>query len=1049
MRKWAVAAVVCVTAVVMAPGSAAVAQGQRFPDVPPDHYAFAAVEWAASAGVTLGYGDGTFRPSRALGRWHALTFMERYYDEILQADESEDFTRADMMVLLKSINDGTLRGAGTPDHPTTGASGAAQSQRFPDVPPDHYAFAAVEWAASAGVTLGYGDGTFKPSRALGRWHALTFMERYYDEILQADESEDFTRADMMVLLKSINDGTLRTTDTDTAMDGGGLIATGWCALKTDNTLICWDISTGLPDPDTPSGTFTAVSGYGGDYGGHHCAIRTDRTIACWGGGNRFGQADAPEGQFIAVSANRDFSCAIRTDRTIACWGRDFRGRTDAPEGRFTAVSGACALRTDRTIACWGDYGDPPSGQFTSVSGECAIRTDATIACWYDPLYEDDPELKKEEEPPSGQFTAISSFTFAGLLNYCAIRTDATMACWGVNFHGAAITQPGQFLAVAAGGDHSCAVKTDGAIICWGRHDTDLRMPPGQTIRADDQPTHSVQPGGEILSVGQTHTCGILADGNVSCWGNHQHGRQAFPEGRYLAVSTGTGHSCGLLADQTITCPGTHFPRPATAPAGRFLAVAAGNQHSCGLLTNLTIHCWGSNDDGQLDVPEGRYLAVSAGDDHSCGLRTDQTVTCWGHNGQGRSDAPSGQFLAVSAGAYLSCGLRTDRTVACWGSDSHIFAAAPPRLLFLGKSDPAPSASVLLPRSTDCRQPTSGAGAPGPPADLQIVRLDTIDRWGRSTRSPTVGWTSPCSGGPVDRYIVQWRRGHEEFDSARQQTVLSVASTEAYSAEIADRLAYEIRVAAVSRDGQSRHAQLIVPTQANEVYTLLKKSVFTFEDRYPWLSEAWAHINSPDFFAGSSTSCKPWRVALATADSIHFCTEVRAIDEQPASDGLLPLDRIDLGWVAVHEMAHVYHDLTDLAVNPPAIAAGWVYLSDFLKERQIVQGGDCRVVELYADVPLLLMSRDGLSRPLIAGYWQGCARERGLDSFGLSQEGNNVMRSVYIDQEVPQWFYDTYQRADGSWDVEAIKTTLGFYVDADRPGPPNALYWQLRQLIPDL
>ena len=206
------AAVFAVMAVAVAPAGTAVAQGQRFPDVPADHWAFEAVEWAASAGVTLGYGDGTFRPSVALGRWHALTFMERYYDEILQASESPDFTRADMMVLLKAINDGTLRNPDASDDSTAGAPGSGEGQRFPDVPADHWAFEAVEWAAEAGVTLGYGDGTFRPSVALGRWHALVFMERYYDEILGADESPDFTRADMMVLLKAINDGTFRSTD---------------------------------------------------------------------------------------------------------------------------------------------------------------------------------------------------------------------------------------------------------------------------------------------------------------------------------------------------------------------------------------------------------------------------------------------------------------------------------------------------------------------------------------------------------------------------------------------------------------------------------------------------------------------------------------------------------------------------------------------------------------------------------------------------------------------------------------------------------------------
>ena len=178
-----------------------------FPDVAPDHYAFEAVEWAVEVGVTAGYTDGTFKPQRPLIKRHAVVFMERYYDEILQAEESEDFTRGDMMVLLKAINDGTIRGT---ESGTAAESPSQQgaSQRFSDVAQDHYAFEAVEWAVEVGVTAGYTDGTFKPQRPLIKRHAVVFMERYYDEILQAEESEDFTRGDMMVLLKAINDGTL-------------------------------------------------------------------------------------------------------------------------------------------------------------------------------------------------------------------------------------------------------------------------------------------------------------------------------------------------------------------------------------------------------------------------------------------------------------------------------------------------------------------------------------------------------------------------------------------------------------------------------------------------------------------------------------------------------------------------------------------------------------------------------------------------------------------------------------------------------------------------
>ena len=91
-------------AVVTVVGGTAIAQtAQRFSDMPLAHEAHEAVEWAASVGLTVGYGDGTFGPDDPLSRWQAVTFMERYYDDVLQASESEDFTRGDMMMLLHEM----------------------------------------------------------------------------------------------------------------------------------------------------------------------------------------------------------------------------------------------------------------------------------------------------------------------------------------------------------------------------------------------------------------------------------------------------------------------------------------------------------------------------------------------------------------------------------------------------------------------------------------------------------------------------------------------------------------------------------------------------------------------------------------------------------------------------------------------------------------------------------------------------------------------------------------------------------------------------------
>lgn len=119
-RRLAVALLV-VTALTVA-GTAVAQTAQRFSDVPPEHEAHTAVEWAADVGLTVGYGDGTFGPDDPMSRWQAVTFMERYFDQILGADgrggfTSDEFTRGDMMILLKAIDDGDGSPARTEPEP--------------------------------------------------------------------------------------------------------------------------------------------------------------------------------------------------------------------------------------------------------------------------------------------------------------------------------------------------------------------------------------------------------------------------------------------------------------------------------------------------------------------------------------------------------------------------------------------------------------------------------------------------------------------------------------------------------------------------------------------------------------------------------------------------------------------------------------------------------------------------------------------------------------------------------------------------------------------
>ncbi len=232
----------------------------------------------------------------------------------------------------------------------------------------------------------------------------------------------------------------------------------------------------------------------------------------------------------------------------------------------------------------------------------------------------------------------------------------------------------RWTAVTAGNQHSCGLRADGTVTCWG-YDSD-----GETDAPDGQFT--------AVSAGSYFTCGVRSNGTITCWGNNRYNSVTdAPDGQFTAVSTRSPwqDSCGLRTDGTITCwahdplnrDGESDALVTDAPDGQFTAMSAGAFHSCGLRTNGTITCWGDDSDGETDAPDGQFTAVSAGGAHSCGLRTDGTITCWGSNMSlynadddalytGKADAPSGQFTAVSAGINFTCGVRSNGTITCWG-----------------------------------------------------------------------------------------------------------------------------------------------------------------------------------------------------------------------------------------------------------------------------------------------------------------------------------------------------------------------------------------------
>jgi alpha-tubulin suppressor-like RCC1 family protein len=78
-----------------------------------------------------------------------------------------------------------------------------------------------------------------------------------------------------------------------------------------------------------------------------------------------------------------------------------------------------------------------------------------------------------------------------------------------------------------------------------------------------------------VAAGWQHSCALLNDGSVRCWGANERGQ----------LGDGTNASCWTpVAVQTVTSA---------------VEVALGKYHSCALLSDGTVKCWGQNTYRQL------------------------------------------------------------------------------------------------------------------------------------------------------------------------------------------------------------------------------------------------------------------------------------------------------------------------------------------------------------------------------------------------------------------------------------------------------------------
>jgi len=134
-----------------------------------------------------------------------------------------------------------------------------------------------------------------------------------------------------------------------------------------------------------------------------------------------------------------------------------------------------------------------------------------------------------------------------------------------------------FTALSVGDDHSCGLVASGAAYCWGFNGYGQL---GDGLTSNSNVPVAVSGGLSFATIvaGADFSCGILAGGAGYCWGGA--GALGTPTLNQYLVPTAMG---GGLSFSMIS---------ADVDAGYTL-------HACGVTTTKLAYCWGSNNEGQL------------------------------------------------------------------------------------------------------------------------------------------------------------------------------------------------------------------------------------------------------------------------------------------------------------------------------------------------------------------------------------------------------------------------------------------------------------------
>ena len=239
---------------------------------------------------------------------------------------------------------------------------------------------------------------------------------------------------------------------------------------------------------------------------------------------------------------------------------------------------------------------------------------------------------------------------SGQYHTCVLYANGDVKCWGANNTSQAgvssltdfvltptlITGLPPVIEIPVGSNHTCARTDDGDVWCWGIHDRgqlgcggEVSLPGcGANNRACTPTPQQVlldQPATQV-SAGSVHTCAILEDGDLVCWGANN------------LCQLGTGGICGedieshfepVLVNgvsdaRYVSSGGFHMCRGRNSENGEVLGQQRPIEHR--YLGNGTDES--ANEPMDVSTLSG-VSSLSSGVGHACARQPSGNVWCWG------------------------------------------------------------------------------------------------------------------------------------------------------------------------------------------------------------------------------------------------------------------------------------------------------------------------------------------------------------------------------------------------------------------------------------